>query len=101
MQIISINGGSITESNKYYRPNDVFVSLNNLKVEREEGELSPNGDLDEDNCVALEDAATNVAHTGKDTSASGQYQVRPGDVEASCGEDAGDNGSGAAADDEF
>ncbi|XP_009383768.2 paired amphipathic helix protein Sin3-like 4 isoform X1 [Musa acuminata AAA Group] len=100
LQIISINGGSITESNKYYRPNDVFVSLNNLKVEREEGELSPNGDLDEDNCVALEDAATNVAHTGKDTSASGQYQVRPGDVEASCGEDAGDNGSGAAADDE-
>ncbi|URD83875.1 Paired amphipathic helix protein [Musa troglodytarum] len=100
LQIISSNGGSITESNKYYRPNDVFVSLNNLKVEREEGELSPNGDLDEDTCVAPEDAATNVAHTGKDTSASRQYQVRPGDVEASCGEDAGDNGTGAAADDQ-
>ncbi|RWW12368.1 hypothetical protein BHE74_00030693 [Ensete ventricosum] len=74
-------------------------SRNNISQEIA-SELSPNGDLDEDNCVVLEDAATNVAHTGQDTSASRQYQVRPGDVEASCGEDAGDNGSGAAADDE-
>ncbi|RRT65983.1 hypothetical protein B296_00010952 [Ensete ventricosum] len=53
--------------------------------------------------VRAEQSRNNISQeiaSGQDTSASRQYQVRPGDVEASCGEDAGDNGSGAAADDE-
>ncbi|RWW75876.1 hypothetical protein BHE74_00016074 [Ensete ventricosum] len=84
--------------NKGHRPSEGSASLNNLKVEREEGELSPNGDFEEDNFVAFEDAAVNVTPKGKDSSSSRQYQVRPGEVEASCGEVAGENE--ADADDE-
>ncbi|RRT63149.1 hypothetical protein B296_00042897 [Ensete ventricosum] len=96
--ILAANGGSTTEGNKGHRPSEGSASLNNLKVEREEGELSPNGDFEEDNFVAFEDAAVNVTPKGKDSSSSRQYQVRPGEVEASCGEVAGENE--ADADDE-
>ncbi|KAJ8457998.1 hypothetical protein OPV22_030924 [Ensete ventricosum] len=96
--IVTANVGSTTENNKGHRTNEGSASLNNLKVEREEGELSPTGDFEEDNFVAFGDAAINVAPKGKDTSASRQFQVRPGEVEASCGEAAGVND--ADADDE-
>ncbi|XP_009415815.2 paired amphipathic helix protein Sin3-like 4 isoform X1 [Musa acuminata AAA Group] len=96
--IVSANGASTTENNKGHRPNEGSASLNNLKVEREEGELSPTGDFGEDNFVTFGDAAINVAPKGKDTSASRQFHVRPGEVEASCGEAAGEND--ADADDE-
>ncbi|XP_064949089.1 paired amphipathic helix protein Sin3-like 4 isoform X1 [Musa acuminata AAA Group] len=96
--ILAANGGNTTEGNKGHRPSEGSASLNNLKVEREEGELSPNGDFEEDNFVTFEDVAVNVTPKGKDGSSSRQYQVRPGEVEASCGEVAGENE--ADADDE-
>ncbi|RWW01924.1 hypothetical protein GW17_00035015 [Ensete ventricosum] len=96
--IISVNCGGTAECNKGDRPNEGSTCLNNLKVEREEGELSPNGDTEEDNIVAFEDAAITVAPKGKDNCASTLYQIKPGEVEVSCGEDAEEND--ADADDE-
>ncbi|KAJ8465430.1 hypothetical protein OPV22_027982 [Ensete ventricosum] len=95
---ISVNCGGTAECNKGDRPNEGSTCLNNLKVEREEGELSPNGDTEEDNIVAFEDAAITVAPKGKDNCASTLYQIKPGEVEVSCGEDAEEND--ADADDE-
>ncbi|WOK93445.1 paired amphipathic helix protein Sin3-like 4 isoform X2 [Canna indica] len=92
--IVSTNGDGNTESHKGHGPSEGSASLGNVKVEREEGELSPNGDFEEDNFVAFEDST--VGLKGKDSS-SRQYQVRPGEVEA-CGEAAGEND--ADADDE-
>ncbi|URD90105.1 hypothetical protein MUK42_27419 [Musa troglodytarum] len=96
--IISVNCGGTAECNKGDRPNEGSTCVNNLKVEREEGELSPNGDAEEDNFVGFEDAAITIASKGKDNCASTQYQIKPGEVEVSCGEAAGEND--ADADDE-
>ncbi|XP_008787938.2 paired amphipathic helix protein Sin3-like 4 isoform X1 [Phoenix dactylifera] len=92
------NGGCPAESNKLHGLGEGSAVHNNFKVEREEGELSPNGDFEEDNFVAFEDAAMGASPKPKDSSASRQYQVRPGEVEACCGEAAGEND--ADADDE-
>ncbi|XP_064952006.1 paired amphipathic helix protein Sin3-like 3 [Musa acuminata AAA Group] len=89
--IISVNCGGTAECNKGDRPNEGSTCLNNLKVEREEGELSPNGDTEEDNFAAFEDAAISVAPKGRDNCASTQYQIKPVEVEVSCGEAAGEN----------
>ncbi|XP_020097203.1 paired amphipathic helix protein Sin3-like 4 [Ananas comosus] len=52
------------ESSKVLRPNEGSTSNNNnAKVEREEGELSPNGDFEEDNFVAFEDGTAVDAGT--------------------------------------
>lgn len=65
--IISTNGPSTDETNKARRLNEVSASTHdNSKVEREEGELSPNGDFEEDNFVAFEDNSMDVASKTKD-----------------------------------
>nr|CAD1838271.1 unnamed protein product [Ananas comosus var. bracteatus] len=65
--IISANGPSTDETNKARRLNEVSASTHdNSKVEREEGELSPNGDFEEDNFVAFEDNSMDVASKTKD-----------------------------------
>ncbi|XP_058777151.1 paired amphipathic helix protein Sin3-like 4 [Vicia villosa] len=55
-----------------------------FKSEREEGELSPNGDFEEDNSAVYGDAGLDVVHKGKDGGVNRQYQNRPG--EEVCGE---------------
>ncbi|XP_008782411.3 paired amphipathic helix protein Sin3-like 4 [Phoenix dactylifera] len=95
---VPANGSCTAESNKEDRLNEGSAAHNNFKVEREEGELSPNGDFEEDNFVAFEDSTMDAAPKPKDSSASRQYQVRPGEVEPCCGEAAGEND--ADADDE-
>uniref|UniRef100_A0A453DN90 Sin3 C-terminal domain-containing protein n=1 Tax=Aegilops tauschii subsp. strangulata TaxID=200361 RepID=A0A453DN90_AEGTS len=59
---------------------------NTSKVEREEGELSPNGDFEEDNFVPFEDGASKT----KEGSTSRTFKVRPGQVEPHA-EAAGEN----------
>ncbi|XP_072965914.1 paired amphipathic helix protein Sin3-like 4 [Typha angustifolia] len=95
---LSANGGCNNESNKVQRLNEGSTSHNNSKVEREEGELSPNGDFEEDNFVTFEDGSIEVAPKPKDSSTGRQFLPRPGEAEACCGEAAGEND--ADADDE-
>lgn len=66
--------------------------------EREEGELSPNVDFEEDNFVSFKDSAMDASVKAKDGSSAGKlYKIRAGEEEA-CGEAAGEND--ADADDE-
>ncbi|XP_074557091.1 paired amphipathic helix protein Sin3-like 3 isoform X3 [Curcuma longa] len=84
--IISINTGGTAECSKGFKPTESPTSLGNSKIEREEGELSPTGDFEEDNFVAFGDTAIIAAAEQKDVSTSREYQVRPG-----CGDAAGEN----------
>ncbi|KAL6627568.1 hypothetical protein ACP70R_031294 [Stipagrostis hirtigluma subsp. patula] len=90
----SLNGGCTNEGNKGRLFNEGSASHNTSKVEREEGELSPNGDFEEDNFVPFEDGASKA----KEGSTSRPFQGRPGEVVPSCAEAAGEND--ADADDE-
>lgn len=90
---ISTNGVT-TEGVKAHRYHE--ESAGNSKIEREEGELSPNGDFEEDNFAVYGDAG--VEGKSKDTAASRQYQTRHGVEEICCGEAGGEND--ADADDE-
>ncbi|XXG59224.1 hypothetical protein AAC387_Pa04g1344 [Persea americana] len=95
----SANGGSMDESIKVQRYHETS-SLNNnsFKVEREEGELSPTGDFEEDNFAVYGVSGRDVAAAEtKDNAASRQFQVRRGEDEA-CGGAGGEND--ADADDE-
>lgn len=65
-------------------------SVGHSKVEREEGELSPNGDFEEDNFAAYGEAALEAVHKVKDSATSRQYQTRNGDA-INCPEVAGEN----------
>uniref|UniRef100_A0A1D1XQ92 Paired amphipathic helix protein Sin3-like 4 n=1 Tax=Anthurium amnicola TaxID=1678845 RepID=A0A1D1XQ92_9ARAE len=96
--IISANGGCASESTKAHRYLEGSSVHDNFKGEREEGELSPNNDFEEDNFVAFEEATAEVANNSKDCSASRNYQDRPGEGEGRIGEAAGEND--ADADDE-
>lgn len=96
--ITSANGGCTAESNKAHRYQEGSSAHNNFKVEREEGELSPNGDFEEDNFVSFEDTATDLPRV-KDSSASRQYQARTGEDGEAAGEndaDADDEGEESA-----
>lgn len=90
------NVGYTSESTKAHRHHEGSGTHANFKVEREEGELSPNGDFEEDNFVSFEETAAEVAPKVKDGSSSRQYQARTG--EDACREVAGEND--ADADDE-
>ncbi|XP_058115500.1 paired amphipathic helix protein Sin3-like 4 isoform X2 [Magnolia sinica] len=92
---VSANGQCMTESARSHRYQEDIVANNNFKVEREEGELSPNGDFEEDNFVVYGDAGTDAVPKSKDTAANRQHQVRHGEV---CCVEAGEND--ADADDE-
>ncbi|KAJ4711205.1 Paired amphipathic helix protein Sin3-like [Melia azedarach] len=94
-QIISTNG-AVTEGSKILRYN--AESAKQFKIEREEGELSPNGDFEEDNFAVYGEAGLEAAHKTKDGAVSRQYQTRHGEDEICCGEAGGENE--ADADDE-
>ncbi|XP_057419362.1 paired amphipathic helix protein Sin3-like 4 isoform X2 [Lotus japonicus] len=79
--------GAIIEDTKGHRYNE--ESVRHLKSEREEGELSPNGDFEEDNLAVYGDVNLKAVQKGKDGSTSQQYQNRHG--EKSCGEPEGEN----------
>ncbi|XP_042497948.1 paired amphipathic helix protein Sin3-like 4 isoform X3 [Macadamia integrifolia] len=94
--VISTNG-VMTDGSKVHRYNE--ESVGHLKVEREEGELSPNGDFEEDNFVGYGGAGVDTLSKAKDSNASRQYQARNGEEEEiCCGEAGGEND--ADADDE-
>jgi len=80
---IPANGGCTSDNNRAQRYHEGSGIHGNFKVEREEGELSPNGDFEEDNFVCFEATAADVPKV-KDSSAIRQYQVRTG--EEACGE---------------
>ncbi|XBI23267.1 hypothetical protein VPH35_048546 [Triticum aestivum] len=83
----SLNGGATSEGTKGRLFNEAAASHNTSKVEREEGELSPNGDFEEDNFVVpFEDGASKT----KEGSTSRTFKVRPGQVEPHA-EAAGEN----------
>ncbi|KAF8399358.1 hypothetical protein HHK36_015223 [Tetracentron sinense] len=94
--IISANGG-ITEGAKVHRYREESVGL--FKMEREEGELSPNGDFEEDNFVVYGDAGMVAVPKAKDSTASRKYQARHGEEEEICCREAGGEND-ADADDE-
>lgn len=95
--VVSVNGGCAMEATKVHRYNEGSTVHDNFKGEREEGELSPNGDFEEDNFVAFE-AAAEAAPDPKEGPPSRLYQARPGEAEGRSGEAAGEND--ADADDE-
>lgn len=85
--VMSTNG-IVTEGIKVHRYNE--ESVQHFKTEREEGELSPIGDFEEDNFAVYGDPGMEaVAHKPKDSAASGQYQPRL--VEKNCGDTRGEN----------
>uniref|UniRef100_A0A0E0JD74 Histone deacetylase interacting domain-containing protein n=1 Tax=Oryza punctata TaxID=4537 RepID=A0A0E0JD74_ORYPU len=94
----ALNGGGASEGNKGHLFNEASASHNTPKVEREEGELSPNGDFEEDGFVPFEDGAVDGVSKAKEGSTSRPFQGRPGEAQPSCAEAAGEND--ADADDE-
>ncbi|XP_031282358.1 paired amphipathic helix protein Sin3-like 4 isoform X2 [Pistacia vera] len=94
-QMITTNG-VLTEGANTQRYN--AESAMQFKIEREEGELSPNGDFEEDNFAAYGEAGLEAAPKAKDVTVSRQYQTRHGEEEICCGEVGGENE--ADADDE-
>ncbi|MQL70783.1 hypothetical protein Taro_003146 [Colocasia esculenta] len=95
--VICANGACVPESTKIHRPHE--GSLHNFKGEREEGELSPNGECEEDNFVAFEDIAEGEPKS-KDGSPSRHHQDKPVEVKGYYGNITRENGAGAGADDE-
>ncbi|GMY26135.1 paired amphipathic helix protein Sin3-like 4 isoform X1 [Fagus crenata] len=91
--IISTNGMTSDGVHRYHEE-----SVGHFKVEREEGELSPNGDFEEDNFAVYRDAGLEVVHKAKDGAVSRQYPTRHGEEDMCCGEAGGEND--ADADDE-
>ncbi|KAK4598272.1 hypothetical protein RGQ29_015659 [Quercus rubra] len=93
--VISTNGGTSDgiKVNRYHED-----SVGHFKVEREEGELSPNGDFEEDNFAVYRDSGLEAVHKPKDGSVSRQYPTRHGEEDMCCGEAGGENE--ADADDE-
>ncbi|XWS22532.1 hypothetical protein CRYUN_Cryun29cG0044500 [Craigia yunnanensis] len=94
--ILSGNG-MMTEGIKSHRYNEESVGQH--KVEREEGELSPNGDFEEDNFAGYGEAGLETAYKMKDAAANRQYQ-RHGEEEVCCGEAGGENDADGDGDDE-
>ncbi|XP_004517035.1 paired amphipathic helix protein Sin3-like 4 isoform X2 [Cicer arietinum] len=64
-------------------------TIQHFKSEREEGELSPNGDFEEDNFAVYGDTGLDAVHKGKDGGVNRQYQNKHG--EEACGEARGEN----------
>ncbi|XP_021652207.2 paired amphipathic helix protein Sin3-like 4 isoform X2 [Hevea brasiliensis] len=91
---VSTNGVK-TEGAKNHRYND--ESGAQFRTEREEGELSPIGDFEEDNFAAYGEGGVEAVHKAKESAVSRQYQTRHGEEET-CGDAGGEND--ADADDE-
>ncbi|KAK9090560.1 hypothetical protein Sjap_023737 [Stephania japonica] len=86
---VPANGG-ISEGNEVQRYHG--DSGGNFKIEREEGELSPNGDYEEHNFAAYGDSAT--IPNAIDDAASRPYQAKHGE-DASCADVRGENDTDA------
>ena len=85
--------GTLAEGTKVQRYQE---SVEQIKGEREEGELSPNGDFEEDNFANYRDTSLEATSKEKDDGMTQRYQNRHG--EEVCGEAGGEND--ADADDE-
>ncbi|KAK7317565.1 hypothetical protein RJT34_01912 [Clitoria ternatea] len=83
---VTYMNGAITEDTKVHRYHE--ESLRHFKSEREEGELSPNVDFEEDNFEVYGHTGLEAVHKGKDVTICRQYQNRQG--EGVCGR-AGEN----------
>ncbi|KEH19930.1 paired amphipathic helix protein Sin3-like 3 isoform X2 [Medicago truncatula] len=79
--------GAIIEDTKAHRCHK--ESVGHFKSEREEGELSPNGDFEEDNFAVYANAGLEAVHKGKDCNTSQHYQNRR--EEQICGVAGGEN----------
>ncbi|XP_073227098.1 paired amphipathic helix protein Sin3-like 4 isoform X1 [Cicer arietinum] len=84
--VTSANGAT-TEDTKVHRCHK--ESVGHFKSEREEGELSPNGDFEEDNFAVYANAGLEAVHKRKGGNTSQQYQNSHG--EQVCGEAGGEN----------
>ncbi|XP_023512218.1 paired amphipathic helix protein Sin3-like 4 isoform X2 [Cucurbita pepo subsp. pepo] len=93
-QILTANG-TVAEGIKSHRYAE--ESVRHLKIEREEGELSPNGDFEEDN-FANYDGDLKAEPKAKEGVAGRQYPSTRGEEELCCREAGGEND--ADADDE-
>lgn len=77
---VSSSNGAVAEGSRVQRGHEETVG--HLKIEREEGELSPNGDFEEDNFIAYRDNnGTEAAHKSKESAAS-RHKYRNGHGEA-------------------
>lgn len=76
--------GIMQDGNKTQRYEE---SAAQFKVEREEGELSPNGDFEEDNFAVCGDTRLDAVHKTKDNAVNRQFQTKHG--EEACGAEAG------------
>ncbi|KAE9597058.1 putative transcription regulator Others family [Lupinus albus] len=88
------SNGATTEGSEVHRYQD--ESVRHFKNEREEGELSPNDDFEEDNFRVYENGGLDAVHKGNDGDVARQPQNSHG--EEVCGEARGENN--ADADDE-
>ncbi|BBG94142.1 SIN3-like 4 [Prunus dulcis] len=93
--VISSNG-AIGEGTKGLRY--LEESARHFKIEREEGEISPNGDFEEDNFANYREAGLGAVQKPKDGVVGRQYQARHAEEEICGGETGGEND--ADADDE-
>lgn len=93
--VISSNGviGEGTKGLRYLEE-----SARHFKIEREEGEISPNGDFEEDNFANYREAGLGAVQKPKDGVVGRQYQARHAEEEICGGETGGEND--ADADDE-
>ncbi|XP_028946701.1 paired amphipathic helix protein Sin3-like 4 isoform X2 [Malus domestica] len=90
------SNGAIAEGAKGLRY--LEESARHFKIEREEGEISPNGDFEEDNFANYREAGSEAIQKSKHGTISRQYQARHGEEEICAGETGGENE--ADADDE-
>ncbi|KAK7386922.1 hypothetical protein VNO78_27297 [Psophocarpus tetragonolobus] len=74
---VTSTNGAVVEDTKVQRYCE--ESVEHLKSEREEGELSPNGDFEEDNFAVYGHTSLEAAHKGKDGTICRQYQNRHGE----------------------
>ncbi|KAM1942670.1 hypothetical protein ACFX15_011111 [Malus domestica] len=90
------SNGAIAEGAKGLRY--LEESARHFKIEREEGEISPNGDFEEDNFANYRETGSEAIQKSKHGTISRQYQARHGEEEICAGETGGENE--ADADDE-
>ncbi|KAK3002319.1 hypothetical protein RJ639_021444 [Escallonia herrerae] len=94
---VPVVNGDFTEGDKASRYNDDSADL--TKTEKEEGELSPNGDSEEENLVAYRDGGSQAMPSRKHTAENLHYQAGSGE-ETGCQDAGGENDADADADDE-
>ncbi|XP_068462786.1 paired amphipathic helix protein Sin3-like 4 isoform X2 [Phaseolus vulgaris] len=75
---VTSTNGAVIEDSKVHRYRE--ESVGHFRSEREEGELSPNGDLDEDTSADYGHSGSEAVHRGKDGNIYRLYQNRHGDV---------------------